>query len=437
MGTILAAFGAAAAILLSAHSLALRSHEHRARDVAGPTGLAAFVALAALGAMEWGPRYYLFAGWLALLTLATAAAWLRRRSAVRSVRTFKPLRECARGLTLALAAVVAAVPAILFPQGAAPLPATGPYAVASETRTLEDAARVETYGPGTGPRRVTVGLWYPAGDAGTADVELGRRPLVVFSHGSLGVQGSNESLYRELASHGYVVAAIGHTYQALVVTDADGRRHWLAAGFLRDLRSEDAVADPHRSLALYREWLAVRVGDLAFVIDALAGPGAATGEGELRRVAVVGHSLGGSAALAAGRSLEGVAAVVALEAPLLGDITAVVGDEFAFASAPYPVPVLNVYSDDIWSRLTEEPASLPQYGGNLRLLASDDERLSNAHIAGSRHLGLTDLALTSPLLTRLLNGGRQTAASEDVLTELNGLVLGFLAAHLGSAVSGP
>lgn len=413
--------------LLSARSLALRSHGHRWRYLAAPAGLTAFTLLAALGVIEWGLRYYLFAGALALLALIGAVTWLRRGIVCPRDVTFRPGVERVRSLALALALVVAAAPAVLFPQGTEPLPTTGPFSVSHDLVTLTDTARLETYGPGAGPRRVTVGLWYPAGDPDAGD---GRGPLVVFSHGSLGVLTSNESLYRELASHGYVVAAIGHTYQAFVVTDTGGARHWVDAGYLRDLRGEDASADPDASLALYREWLAVRVGDIALVIDSLIGP--AEVRGDLARVAVIGHSLGGSAALAAGRSLAGVDAVVALEAPLLGDITGVHGGAFVFESEPFPVPVLNVYTDDIWWRLQDAPESLPQYGGNLRLLASEDERVVNVHVAGSRHLGLTDLALTSPLLTRLLNGGRQAADAVDVLTELNRLMLGFLQANLGA-----
>lgn len=362
---------------------------------------------------------------------------------------------------LAVATLLAAVPWAVFPRGVEPLPVTGPYEVAEVLVTLTDASRAETYRPAGESRRVSVGVWYPSGrpvtDAATrADTQpdtlpgtqagtrltehpetrAGGHPLVVFSHGSLGVLTSNESLYRELASHGYVVAAIGHTYQALFVTDTAGRRTWIDAGYLGELRGEDAKADREGSLALYRKWLDVRIGDIGFVIDSVID-GAVTEVAALidaRRIGVVGHSLGGSAALGVGRSRADVGAVVALEAPLLADIVGVAEGEFVIDSSPYPVPVLNVYSDDTWGRLFE----LPQYAGNVALLASRDERVAengtdavNVYIEGSRHLGLTDLALTSPLLTRLLGGDSQSVAAEEVLLEVNRVVLGFLSARLG------
>ncbi len=331
---------------------------------------------------------------------------------------------------MGVALLLAAIPWMVFPRGAGPLPVTGPYGVAHTLVTLSDASRVETYGPVGESRRVTVGVWYPSGGPGATMTPTGTHPLVVFSHGGLGVLDSNESLYRELASHGYVVAAIGHTYQAFFVTDTAGRTTWIDSGYLRELQGENAKADPAASLALYRKWLGVRMGDIGFVIDGVI-EGAVAEVSSLvdpRRIAVVGHSLGGSAALGVGRTRLDVDAVIALEAPLLADLVGVVDGEFVIDTSPYPVPVLNVYSDDTWGRLSE----LPQYAGNVALLAGRDDAVAvNVHIEGSRHLGLTDLALSSPLLTRLFGGGRQAVAAEEVLSEVNRLVLGFLGAQLG------
>ncbi len=343
---------------------------------------------------------------------------------------------------LAVALVLAAVPWVVFPRGAGPLPVTGAYGVAQTLITLNDASRSETYGSAGGSRRVTVGVWYPSDWPGagaqpgaSAGTHARSLPLVVFSHGSLGVLDSNESLYRELASHGYVVAAIGHTHQAFFVTDMAGRTTWIDSGYLSELRGENAKVDPAASLALYQKWLDVRMGDIGFVIDIVVA-GAVAEVSSLvdpLRIAVVGHSLGGSAALGIGRARCDIAAVIALEAPVLADIVGVVDGEFVIDPSPYPVPVLNIYSDDTWGRLSE----LPQYAGNVALLAGRDDVVAvNVHIEGSRHLGLSDLALVSPLLTRLLGGGRQSLDAEEVLGEVNRLVLGFLRAHLGGRKHG-
>jgi predicted dienelactone hydrolase len=78
------------------------------------------------------------------------------------------------------------------------LAVTGPYAVATASYTYIDDERIEQFSNSGENRRVNVAFWYPQ-TVGNDE----KYPLVVFSHGGLGLQSSNESLYRELASHGY------------------------------------------------------------------------------------------------------------------------------------------------------------------------------------------------------------------------------------------
>lgn len=49
------------------------------------------------------------------------------------------------------------------------------------------------------------------------------------------------------------------------------------------------------------------------------------------------------------------------------------------------------------------------------------------------HLHLTDLALSSPLLTRLLNGHSSSGDARATLEAVNGHVLRFLDEHLAPA----
>ncbi|MFH1737862.1 MAG: hypothetical protein ABIH23_02555 [bacterium] len=48
-------------------------------------------------------------------------------------------------------------------------------------------------------------------------------PVLIFSHGSTAFRWQNVSLFEELASHGYVIASIDHTYSAIAVHFPDGR----------------------------------------------------------------------------------------------------------------------------------------------------------------------------------------------------------------------
>ena len=56
--------------------------------------------------------------------------------------------------------------------------------------------------------------------------------------------------------------------------------------------------------------------------------------------------------------------------------------------------------------------------------------LFNASICGIGHLTLIDLVLTSPYLTRILNGHPSTTDAEYVLTTINQVCLAFFDSYL-------
>ncbi|MCW5892945.1 MAG: hypothetical protein KIT14_20720 [bacterium] len=107
----------------------------------------------------------------------------------------------------------------------------GPYAVGIRTLALTDPAR--TNARGTGPRPVTVEVYYPSTEAAVAGVPRdvaevlgipvvvtpayrdvarasGRFPLVLFSHGNGGIRIQSFFFAAHLASHGYVVVSPDH-----------------------------------------------------------------------------------------------------------------------------------------------------------------------------------------------------------------------------------
>ncbi len=348
---------------------------------------------------------------MALLGKKTLKAGQRRRRGLRRAALII-------GLFLILGL---ALRAILFPPYA-PLPPSGPCQVKTSVRQFTDTGRAETYGRQGGARTLTAAFWYPEQAAGPF-------PLIVFSPGAFGTRDSNETLCQELASQGYVVCAIDHTYQCLYTRGKNGELLLIDSGYLDELRRENAKADKENSLALYEKWLGIRVADINFVLDAILeqarqnpaeAPFSLT---DSQNIGLIGHSLGGSAMLGAGRLRSDIKAVIALESPFLWDIRAVENGAFVFESAPYPVPLLNIYTDSSWSQLAE----WPQYAQNARLLADPDQDQDayNLYLAGAGHLSLTDLALASPVLTRLLNGHASSAGPADYLTRLNENCLGF------------
>ncbi|MEV8553775.1 dienelactone hydrolase family protein [Streptomyces glaucescens] len=138
----------------------------------------------------------------------------------------------------------------------------------------------------------------------------GRFPVVLFSPGSGGVRTQNTAWAEELASHGYVVAALDHPYDSAAVVLAGGRTVHAEIASTGD-RDKDAV--------LSAGWTAVRAADLGFVLTQLdrlgrgeiAGP--LTGRLDTSRVAVTGHSMGGAAALQAARQDQRFDAIIDLD----------------------------------------------------------------------------------------------------------------------------
>jgi predicted dienelactone hydrolase len=113
-------------------------------------------------------------------------------------------------------------------------------------------------------------------------------PLVVLSPGFTNSRSTLTALAEDLASHGYVVAGIDHTYESHATAFPDGR---VTTCLAREAPRRDT-----------EEVAAGRAADVCFVLDELTGahpawPGA--GLIDPSRVAMAGHSAGGAAAIAA------------------------------------------------------------------------------------------------------------------------------------------
>jgi dienelactone hydrolase len=206
---------------------------------------------------------------------------------------------------------------------------TGPCPVGTASVWLTDTSRPDPWVSGVNARELMVSLWYPAvpsdgrrarymtpaesglqltsrGITGIPQDTLsttrtnavsdarpaGRQhslPLVVLSPGFTNSRSTLTALAEDLASHGYVVAGIDHTYESHATAFPDGRvTTCLAREAPRRDRKEEVAAG--------------RAADVCFVLDELTGahpawPGA--GLIDPSRMAMAGHSAGGAAAIAA------------------------------------------------------------------------------------------------------------------------------------------
>ena len=219
------------------------------------------------------------------------------------------------------------------PAGRGPAPClpepTGPYPAGTVSVWLTDTSRPDPWVPGVNARELMVSLWYPAVPSDgrrarymtPAESELhlasraiagippdllstvktnavsdarpaGRQhslPLVVLSPGFTSSRSTLTALAEDLASHGYVVAGIDHTYESHATAFPDGRVTTCLAREAPRRDRKDEVA-------------AGRAADVRFVLDELTGahpawPGA--GLIDPSRMAMAGHSAGGAAAIAA------------------------------------------------------------------------------------------------------------------------------------------
>ncbi|PWS50410.1 alpha/beta hydrolase [Streptomyces sp. FT05W] len=241
-----------------------------------------------------------------------------------------------RGLTaatalLTLAVAMGAPPAAATGEsGDAPrLPApTGSRTVGTTSLHLTDDSRPDPWAAGVDVRELMVSLWYPTAspngrraqymtptesellleDGGITGLEpdvlsttrtnafAGARPagaprglpLVVLSPGFTKPRTTLTALAEDLASHGYVVAAIDHTYESVATTFPDGRVATCAAC---DLPHDEAFWD---------RLVTSRATDISFVRDELTGGNTQWDGARLvdpSRIAVAGHSVGGASTL--------------------------------------------------------------------------------------------------------------------------------------------
>ncbi|MFJ7147212.1 hypothetical protein ACIQVT_03280 [Streptomyces sp. NPDC100445] len=178
-----------------------------------------------------------------------------------------------------------------------------------EARTVSDALAHEVGLPGFLVDGVPRAHSHAVVDAPVAGGG-GRFPVVLFSPGSGGVRTQNTAWAEELASHGYVVAALDHPYDSAAVVLTDGRT-------IRSRTTSTGDRDEDEKLAV--GWTAVRAADLCFVLtqlerlDAGVITGPLTGRLDTGRVAATGHSLGGAAALRAARQDGRFDAVIDLD----------------------------------------------------------------------------------------------------------------------------
>jgi hypothetical protein len=311
--------------------------------------------------------------------------------------------------TVVIIAIVALTLAVALFPNLRSVRTTGKYSVDSLVVELEDTSRLENFRNDGSFRKISIEAYYPA----SGDIGKGDCALVVFSHGGISLGTSNESLYKGLASHGYVVVSIAHTYHALS-TRINGKRILINSGYMNELNSEDFKKDIENSYDCYQKWMKLRTDDINFIIDTLIDRAATEDTSFYRlidatRIGLSGHSLGGAAVLGVARQRNDIKAVIALESPFMCDIIGVDGDAFVWNTEPYQCAIMNIYSDTGYPLIESDNT----YIQNKSYLYNS-ENVEYYYIEGSNHFTLTDLVRTSPALCALLGGGYSKSGYETL-----------------------
>lgn len=357
-----------------------------------------------------------------LLGIAVMFAVMIILMTIFKIPEIKWLRKLLKGICIAMCTILM-ITVILFP-GLSSVKTTGPFSYDSIVLQLNDESRLETYVNNGSYRKLSVIVYYPTGKS----IEANSCPLVVFSPGGISIKTSNVSLFKELASHGYIVVSIDHTYQALFTT-IDDKKIWIAPGYMKELNTEDSHKDIANSYKRYQKWMAIRTGDINLIIDTFISEAKKSDNGfysliDSQKIGLSGHSLGGSAALGVARQRKDISAVIALEAPYMYDITGYDGDKFTWNTEPYNCAILNIYSDTGYPLVGSDN----KYVQNANYLYNKGN-IEYDYIRGSNHFSLTDLVRTSPILCSIL-GGSYSKPGYETLKLINGESLEFYDKYL-------
>lgn len=239
--------------------------------------------------------------------------------------------------TFILLAVLSLMPALLpVPKLSKP---GGPFPVGTRIFTLTDESRAERYSGVDEPRRFMIQIWYPAhpkpGDSRAPwmnDAHIFARalasylelpdffldhlelvkipaykdasleqpnqayPIILFSHGWNGFAAQNANQALELASHGFVVVGIQHTYGAVVTVFQDGVVAYNNPDALPSNLPDEDYEKAARILG--DQW----AGDIAYTLDFLENQDKDSASPyyislDFAKVGVYGHSTGGGAAI--------------------------------------------------------------------------------------------------------------------------------------------
>jgi len=353
---------------------------------------------------------------------------------------------------------------------------TGPYGVGTTARHIIDEHRKEPHNP-SAQRELMIHLWYPAEvdketlvpyradeiaptkaafrkmgypeeDLNDLDVIRSHAlpeapvirttkplPVILFSHGFLGCGPADyTAMCEELASHGFIVASIAHTYYATVVSFPDGRQIGTAPEKYAK-KEADFTADQEI-------WLQ----DAQCVLNQLEKINANAKDSlykqlDLDRIGMIGHSFGGSTAFELCAKDERCSAGINLDAAVYG--TAIISSmrkPFLFIFAQSTIDLFTNFSDEELAE--QQKVSVEHIKKERERFArvyplKSSQNIKQLVIPGIEHGGFSDLLLLKELPLHKKNRQRidleKMAGSADgfaTMKHINELIVHFFNKNL-------
>jgi dienelactone hydrolase len=318
----------------------------------------------------------------------------------------------------------------LLPMFRFPTP-SGSYAVGTRILYMVDPSR-GPMGDDTRPgqRELMVQIWYPAKPEGSklavyrkyAETTLissyqavlktnsylnaannyggAPYPLLIFNHAWTGQRTQDTFLMQELASHGFVVVSMDHTYYSGKVAFPDGRI--IDSSLAPDLGNlKNSTVE--QEFALGAKYTTIEARDDIFVLDQLQRMDQDTaspwhGMFDLTRVGAFGHSIGGSAAVEAAYLDPRIKVALNMDGWQFGDVL----------THGLSKPLMLMYEkgteiEPSSAELGKSPQAVQRY---WQLSVKDDDEVEaglrrfggyRLFIDGTSHWNFSDRALYSPL----------------------------------------
>lgn len=339
---------------------------------------------------------------------------------------------------------------------------SGQYGVGTFLLEMEDTSRHEALGEKNDDRRLLVQFYYPSAVSGKQMVPYkpnpeqmekdinslygipvflikklsrsevlvaengapvktdGLFPLLIFSHGWDGSRFQNSLQLTELASQGYIVASIEHSYSAAGTVFQDGTKGGTIP--FNKVNKDDAFSQ----LAI-REWSA----DQRFVLDQImamdtTGTFALQGLIDFDRVGVFGHSFGGATAATTLTVDPRFKAGINLDGFYFGD-----GYQTGFSQPFMEVRAENKTTDEMtdadlkeWDITRERYQWLIFDEWNKRITQFAKNGFESFTILKSNHMSFSDFTLVMPLQFITAPHAREHHAT------VNRLTLAFFDQHL-------